>query len=99
MEKMNGNFNTALEAWAMMQKTEGDEGAEWAERFERYFYAFFDELKIWWNHLDEKPETIEELEELPVIKKFAERIPGPVYITFLTELEDILDGFETTRFD
>ena len=99
MEKMNEYFDTALEAWSMMQKTEGDEGAEWAERFERYFYAFFDELKVWWNGLDEKPETVEEAEELPEIKSFAERIPCPVYITFLTELEDILDGFETTRFD
>lgn len=99
MEKMNEYFETALEAWSMMQKTEGDEGAEWAERFERYFYEFISELKGWWHRLDEKPDTVDEAEELPVIKSYAERIPGPVYITFLTELEDIIDGFETTRFD
>jgi hypothetical protein len=99
MEKMNEYFDTALEAWSMMQKTEGDEGAEWAERFERYFYEFINELKVWWISLDEKPETIEEAEELPIIKTFADKIPGPVYITFLTELEDIMEGFETRRFD
>jgi hypothetical protein len=99
MDKMNEHFNTALEAWTMMQKTEGDEGAEWAERFERYFYEFISELKVWYKRLDEKPETVEEAEELPVIKNFADQIPGPVYITFLTELEDIMEGFETSRFD
>jgi hypothetical protein len=99
MDKMNKHFNTALEAWSRMQKTEGDEGAEWAERFERYFYEFINELKVWYNSLDEKPKTVEEAEEFPVIKKFADQIPGPVYITFLTELEDIMEGFETSRFD
>ncbi|WP_096155632.1 MULTISPECIES: hypothetical protein [Bacillus] len=99
MDKMNEHFETALEAWTMMQKTEGDEGAEWAERFEQYFYEFIHEMKAWWGRLEEKPETVEEAEELPAIKSFTERIPGPVYITFLTELEDIIDGVETSRFD
>jgi hypothetical protein len=99
MEKMNEYFGIAIAAWGMMQKTDGDDGAEWAERFERYFYEFINELKIWYNSLDEKPETIEEAEDLPVIKGFANQIPGPVYITFLTELEDIIEGFETSRFD
>ncbi|WP_246944835.1 hypothetical protein [Bacillus pinisoli] len=99
MTKMNEYFDTAMEAWSMMQKTEGDEGAEWAERFERYFYEFISELKFWWTELDEKPVTVEEVEELPIIQNFAQRIPGPVYITFITELEDIMDGFDTSRFD
>ncbi|MBM7662959.1 hypothetical protein JOC85_003770 [Bacillus mesophilus] len=99
MDKMSEHFDTALEAWSMMQKTEGDEGAEWAERFERYFYELMNELKVWYNTLEVKPETVEEVEELPTIKRFAEQIPGPVYITFLTELEDIVEGFETSRFD
>ena len=40
MKLIDEHFETAMEAWSMMQKTSGDEGAEWAERFERYFYDF-----------------------------------------------------------
>ena len=36
MKLIDEYFETAMEAWDMMQKTSGDEGAEWAERFERY---------------------------------------------------------------
>ncbi|MEH6995678.1 hypothetical protein V7075_23765 [Neobacillus drentensis] len=96
---MDEHFETAMEAWSMMQKTSGDEGAEWAERFERYFYEFIDELKTWWTTLESKPTNINEAEQLPEIKKWMEQIPAPVQLNFLTELEDILDGIETERFD
>lgn len=99
MNKIDEYFETAMEAWSMMQKTSDDEGAEWAERFERYFYEFIDELKKWWETLDPKPTSIEGAEELPEIKKWMERIPAPVQLNFLTELEDIIDGFNTVRFD
>ena len=32
MKLIDEYFETAMEAWSMMQKTSGDEGAEWAER-------------------------------------------------------------------
>jgi hypothetical protein len=99
MKKIDEYFETAMEAWSMMQKTSDDEGAEWAERFERYFYEFIDELKKWWATLDPKPKDIEEAEELPEIKKWMEQIPAPVQLNFLTELEDIVDGVDTVRFD
>jgi len=99
MKLIDEYFETAMEAWDMMQKTSGDEGAEWAERFERYFYEFIDELKKWWKTLQPKPTTIEEAEGLPEIQKWMERIPAPLQLNFLTELEDILDGIDTVRFD
>jgi hypothetical protein len=99
MKLIDEHFETAMEAWSMMQKTSDDEGAEWAERFERYFYEFIDELRKWWETLQQKPTTMEEAEELPEIKKWMEEIPAPVQINFLTELEDIIEGFETERFD
>jgi hypothetical protein len=99
MEKIDEYFEISMEAWSMMQKTSGDEGAEWAERFERYFYEFIDELKVWWAELDPKPTNMEEVEKLPKIIKLLEQIPAPVQLNFLTELEDILDGVETERFD
>jgi hypothetical protein len=99
MNRIDEYFETAMVAWSMMQKTSGDEGAEWAERFERYFYEFVDELKKWWATLDSKPNNIEEAEELPEIKKWMERIPAPVQLNFLTELEDMVDGVSSVRFD
>ncbi|MBM6617935.1 hypothetical protein [Bacillus suaedaesalsae] len=99
MKKIDDYFETAIEAWSMMQKTSDDEGAEWAERFERYFYEFIDELKKWWLTLDSKPTSIEELEELPEIRKWMQQIPDPVQLNFITELEDLVDGLETERFD
>lgn len=69
---MDENFKTAMEAWDMMQQTSGEEGAEWAERFERYFYEFINDLKKWWETLQPKPTKIEEAEELPEIKKWME---------------------------
>ena len=63
MKLIDEYFETAMEAWDMMQKTSGDEGADWAERFERYFYEFIDELKKWWKTLQPKPTTIEEAEQ------------------------------------
>lgn len=99
MKQIDEYFEIAMEAWDMMQKTFGDEGAEWAERFERYFYEFIDELKKWWKTLESQPTTIEEAEELPDIKKWMDKIPAPVQLNFLTELEDIIDGLDTVRFD
>jgi hypothetical protein len=99
MKQIDEYFEIAMEAWDMMQKTSGDEGAEWAERFERYFYEFIDELKKWWKTLESQPTTIEEAEELPDIKKWMDKIPAPVQLNFLAELEDIIDGIDTVRFD
>lgn len=96
---MDENFKTAMEAWDMMQQTSGDEGAEWAERFERYFYEFINDLKKWWETLQPKPTKIEEAEELPEIKKWMEQIPEPVQFNFLTELEEIMDGIDSKRYD
>lgn len=99
MRKIDENFETAIEAWNMMQKTSGDEGAEWAERFERYFYEFIDELRVWWKTVTPKPTSIEEVEELPEIQKWMDQIPDPVQLNFITELEEMLDGVNTERFD
>jgi hypothetical protein len=99
MKIIDEYFETAMEAWQMMQMTSDDEGAEWAERFERYFYEFVEELKKWWETLDPQPTNIEEAEALPEIQKWMEQIPAPVQLNFLSELEDIIDGLEMKRFD
>jgi hypothetical protein len=99
MSNIEENFQTALEAWSMMQKTEGDEGAEWAERFEQYFYLFIDDLKAWWFLLEKKPKNIDDAEQLPEIQNWMNQLPSPVQLNFITELEELIDGIEMRRYD
>lgn len=99
MDKVYKALKETLEDWTMMQKTSGDEGAEWAERFERHFYEFIEEVKNWYKNLDPVPKTIDELEELEEIKEMMEQLPGPLVLNFMTELEDMVDGIKHKRYD
>jgi hypothetical protein len=92
-------LDVALEDWSMMQKTAGDEGAEWAERFERNFYEFIDEFEKWFHTLDNQPKHLEEAEELKEVEEIQAILPGPLQLNFTMELERIIDGLETSRFD
>lgn len=92
-------LEAALEDWEMMTKTSGDEGADFAERFEMHFYEFIDELKGWYQHLNQPPITIEEAEELEEIKDILNRLPAPLQLNFYNELELIIDGIDQVRYD
>lgn len=92
-EKVLESLNIALEYWDHMQKTSGDERAEWATIFERHFYLFIEEFESWFHSLDEKPKSIEEAEVIEEIEKIQQAFPGPLQINFLMELERIVDGF------
>ncbi|MGO4886829.1 hypothetical protein ACJ2A9_03645 [Anaerobacillus sp. MEB173] len=93
------SLHTALEYWKNMQETAGDEGAEWANIFERHFYLFIDEFEKWFHSIEEKPQTIEKAEALPEIEYIESELPGPLQLNFLMELERILDGLEMTTYD
>jgi hypothetical protein len=92
-------LDLALEDWEMMKKASEDESEECAERFERHFYEFIDELKIWYQHLAQPPATIEEAENLPEIKEIMEHLPAPLELNFYTELELIIEGIDQVRYD
>lgn len=92
-------LEAALEDWEMMTKTSGDEGADFAERFEMHFYEFIDELKNWYHHLNQPPTTIEEAEELEEIKGIINCLPAPLQLNFYNELELIIDGIDQVRYD
>lgn len=49
--KVKESLNVALEDWRMMQKTAGDEGVEWAERFESTFTSLLMNLKNGFSYL------------------------------------------------
>ena len=99
IDRVKKKLEVALEDWAMMAKTSGDEGADWAEQFEKNFYEFIDELKVWYQHLQQPPTTIEEAEALPEIQEIAGRLPAPLELNFITELELIIEGIDRVRYD
>ncbi|MFS0863153.1 hypothetical protein [Fredinandcohnia sp. 179-A 10B2 NHS] len=92
-------LQNAMDDWGMMQKTVGDEGADWAERFERDFYVFIEEFEKWFTLLDEKPKTIEEAEKVTEIQEVQTKLPGPLQLNFEMELERIVDGKTDYWFD
>ncbi len=72
---------------------------EAAERFETNFYRFANEFKRWYKSLDHPPQTLETLEEMNEVKNIQQSLPGPLQLNFTLELEEIIDGIETKRFD
>ena len=92
-------LETALEDWEMMKIASEDESEECAERFEKHFYEFIDEVKIWYQHLEQPPSTIEDAENLIEIREIIERLPAPLELNFFTELELIIDGEDQVRYD
>lgn len=96
---VKGKLEIALEDWEMMKKASEDDSEECAERFERHFYEFIDELKSWYRHLEQPPATIEEAENLGEIRELIELLPSPLELNFFTELEYIIDGVERVQYD
>lgn len=92
-------LNVMLNDWEKMQRTDGDEGADWAERFEMHFYEFINEVKAVWSSLEAPPQTLEEAEELPFIQAVEAALPAPLQLNFLNELELIVEGTEEVRYD
>ncbi len=88
-----------LEDWAMMQKTDGDEGADWAERFEMNFYQLIEDIKNWTKTFDQDNLTLEMLEQQPIIQKIMNELPAPLQLNFQNELELIAENEEQVRFD
>ena len=99
MNKVIEIYRFMIDDWNMMQHTSGDEGAEWAERFERHFYEFSRELRVWINQLKPRPMSVEEVEELPEMKKILECLPEPLHLNVTIELEEIIENIEAQRYD
>ncbi|WHY88645.1 hypothetical protein QNH39_12765 [Neobacillus novalis] len=99
INRVKEKLETALEDWEMMKNAAESESEECAERFEMNFYKFIDELKLWYQHLNQPPSTIEEAENLSEIREMIDRLPAPLELNFLTELELIIEGEDRVRFD
>jgi hypothetical protein len=99
INQVKRKLDTALEDWEQMAKASEDESEECAERFERHFYEFIDDLKLWYHQLEQPPATIEEAEGLTEIQEMMARLPAPLELNFLTELELIVEGKDQVRYD
>jgi len=99
INRVKEKLETALEDWEMMKTASESESEEYAERFELHFYEFIDELKLWYQHLEQPPLTIEEAENLSEIREIIDHLPAPLELNFLTELELIIEGEDRVRFD
>ncbi|AZU61976.1 hypothetical protein [Neobacillus mesonae] len=99
INRVNEKLEAALNDWEMMKTASEDESEECAERFEMHFYQFIDELKLWYQQLEQPPATVEEAENLMEIKKIMERLPAPLELNFYTELELIIEGQDRVRYD
>ncbi|MEH7177545.1 hypothetical protein [Neobacillus vireti] len=99
MNRVKEKLETTLEDWEMMKTASEDESEEYAERFERHFYEFIKELKIWYEELEQPPASIEEAENLDEIREIMECIPEELQLNFYTELELIIEGEDQVRYD
>lgn len=98
-DKVMESLDKALDDWKMMQRTKGEEGEELAETFERNFYLFIDVFEKWFFALSDRPVLQEEAEALDLVLKIQDKLPGPLQLNFLNELERMVDGETDRRFD
>ncbi|WP_409340725.1 hypothetical protein [Paenibacillus sp. MBLB4367] len=84
-------LKTALGNWNAMSNPEQDDAESTANDFEASFYRFIDAFREWVYELEQTPETIDDLFDLPFVQDIINRLPAPLYLNFETEAELILD--------
>ncbi|MGG2198495.1 MULTISPECIES: hypothetical protein [Paenibacillus] len=89
--KVEQTLEAALKNWKSMAGSENDEAESTADEFEASFYKFIDAVREWVYGLDQRPQTLEELAELPLIKHILDLLPEPLHLNFETEAELILE--------
>ncbi|TLS37553.1 hypothetical protein [Pseudalkalibacillus caeni] len=88
-KKMSDALEQVLSDWRLME-TNLDQNTEVTVNFEENFYMFTNLLKEWMVTLEHPPETLEEAEEIAEIKAIEEKIPVPILVPFLIELDNII---------
>lgn len=79
-----------LKNWEYMLNEENDNG--FSDEFMSAFYRLSDVLRDWVNGLEQRPQTVEELLELPAIKEILEQLPAELHLNFHTQLGLIIDN-------
>ncbi|SFL95004.1 hypothetical protein SAMN03159341_112122 [Paenibacillus sp. 1_12] len=98
---MNQKIEQALAAvirnWKSMAASKSEEAESSADQFEASFYVWIETVRDWVYELEQRPQTLEEAMELPVMKEILEVLPEPLLLNFETEVELILE--KTIRID
>jgi hypothetical protein len=83
-------LETVLRHWNSMAGAGENEAEDTADAFESSFYLFIDAVREWYKDLDERPQTLGEFMEFPLIAEIFDRLPAPLHLNFETEAELIL---------
>jgi hypothetical protein len=90
--KVEQALDTALKQWEAMSGAGGADAEPVADEFQSSFYLFIDALREWVDELSPRPQTLEQLLELPFVQKLAGKLPAPLYLNFETEAELIIEN-------
>ncbi|NRF94903.1 hypothetical protein HQN89_28855 [Paenibacillus frigoriresistens] len=85
-------LQTTLKNWNAMSASRGDEQEAVADQFQSSFYLFIDAVREWVDELEPRPQTIEELLEMEMMKEIFDALPAPLHLNFETEVELIMDN-------
>lgn len=91
-ENVREAFETMNANWTRMQSSDMDSADEDANRFERTFYEFVEEVREWVKAWPQQPKSVEDVMARPEIEAFFEELPGPLHLNLETELELIVEG-------
>ncbi|WP_134685178.1 hypothetical protein [Brevibacillus migulae] len=92
LEAVEQALKTTLHHWNKMKGSSEEEAEDEANQFEASFYKLMEEVRMWFNRLDNRPSTVEDALELPDIIEITEALPAELYLNFETELDLIVDG-------
>jgi hypothetical protein len=85
-------LKNALTNWSSMSRSESEDAESTANEFEASFYNFIDAVRDWVYGLEQRPQTVEELMELPMIQDIVDQLPAPLYLNFEIEAELIVEN-------
>ena len=91
-ESVRETFSEMIGNWNRMQASDMDDAGDDADRFQRSFYEFVDELKVWFESRTQRPQSVDAAMALPEVEALLDELPGPLHLNLETELELIVEG-------
>jgi hypothetical protein len=91
-KKVHESLNAVLENWQRMQSSDMDSAGDDADHFEDSFYEFIDQVRLWFEAMENQPNSLDEALVKPEIEKIVDQLPAPLYLNFETELDLIIEG-------
>jgi hypothetical protein len=90
--KVEQTLEVTLRNWKSMSKVKNDDPEFTANEFEASFYIFIDAVREWVYALEQRPQSLDEFLELPLVKEILGLLPAELYLNFETEAELIVEN-------